>query len=162
MAKPNELTPFTFKDTGITILTRRVSPLLMYELRKQFPAPEPPLQKVSFGEDEETYEPNPAHPEYHAAMNKYNSEFKDKAMVLLIKRGTVINWTDEMRGEIAELRKFWMDEYGWELPKDDTLAYIQYICVGSPQDLDEFTTFITTRSQPTEEAVAEAQKFPRT
>lgn len=160
MTKQNELTPFTFEDTGKVVLTRKVSPLLMYELRQQFPPPEPPMQKVSFGETEEE-EPNPAHPNYVAAMNKYNGEFKERAMRLIIKRGAVLNWTDEMRQELEELRSFWRDEYSAELPKDDTMAYIQYICVGSPQDLEDFTNYITTRSQPTEAAVAEAQKFRR-
>lgn len=159
MTKENELTPFTFKDSKKTVLTRRVSPLLMLELRSNIPQPEPPLQEVKYGEDI-VLEPNEAHPDYVRALYKYNEELKDKAMRLLIRRGIVLNWTDEMRAEVQELRDFWKEEFQKELSGPDDLIYVQYVCIGSPQDLDDFTNFITTRSQPTEAVIAEAQKFP--
>lgn len=158
MVKENELTPFTFKDSKKTVLTRRVSPLLMLELRSSFPIPEPPTQEVDYG-GEKVLEPNETHPDYLRAMQKYNDELKERAMRLLIRRGVVLNWTDDMKEELKDLREFWLDEFGKALPGSDDLAYVQFICVASPQDLDELTNFIMARSQPTEAAIAEAQGF---
>ncbi len=156
MTKENELIPFVFSDTGKRVLLRKLSPLLAQQLRKDFPPPEPPLQEVDFG-GEKSYEPNYSHPDYQYKLKQYEADFNEKSQRLLIKRGVVLTWTDEMRAELDELRKFYRDEYGKELPADDHICYVSYLCPGSDSDLEEMINKLMRRTQPTGEAVAEAQ-----
>lgn len=161
MPKQNELIPFTFSDTGETILIRKVSPLLGLELQKAFPPPKPPVQEVDYGDGRMVKEANAAHPDYLSAMQAYQIDFEDKLRRLYIKRGAVITWSEERRAQVDELRSFWHDEYGIDLPGDDTMVFVSYLCIGSDKDLENLVTAIMQRSQPTEAAVAEAvETFP--
>ena len=157
----SELTAFTFKDTGVKVLIKKVSPLLVVELQKAFPPPAPPRQRVQIG-DEWAEEPNPAHPDYTEAMAKYSQEMEMRVRMLLINRGVVIpDDNGDWKAEVAELREFWQVNYGKELAGDDKTVYISNIAVGTDMDLGDLLTAIMQRSQPTEEAVAAAKSsFP--
>lgn len=145
--RQNELTNFTFKDTGITVQIRKVSPLLMMEVQKKFKPPPPPMQEVDYGDGNTVMEPNRSHPDYIAALEQYNYELEQKIRNLTIKRGVVC---EVPKDEVDELRKFWIEEMGEELPEaDDKIAYISYICIGSTEDLEDLLAAITRRSQPT-------------
>jgi hypothetical protein len=150
------LTPFTFKDTGRTVLTRRVSPYMVFELQRAFPPPAPPMQEVDYGDGKTRLEPNSANPDYIESVKKYNLDFQEKMQRLIIKRGIHVNLSDDDREEVAELRKFWMDEFEKELDPDDRMVFILHICIGSDTDLEEILNAITRRSQPTEPAIKEA------
>lgn len=157
--KPAELIPFTFKDTGVTVLIRKVSPLLAMELQRSFPPPPPPMNKVDFGDGVIREEPNEADPAYLKKLSEYNQEFELKIRRMLIKRGVVLEITEEMKVQIEELREFWHDEYGIDFPEsDDKLAYVWYIAIGTDQDLRELLDAIMRRSQPTQEAEELARK----
>lgn len=156
MTKENELIPYVFQDTGKRVMLRKLSPLLAQQLRKDFPPPKPPIQEVDYG-GEKVLEENPAHPEYQQKLAEYEADFNEKSQRLMIKRGVVLNWTEEMRDELADLRQFYMEEYGKELPTDDHLCYVSFICPGSDADLEELVTKLMRRTQPTPEAVDEAQ-----
>jgi hypothetical protein len=157
----SELTAFTFHDTGVKVLIKKVSPLLVVELQKAFPPPAPPQQEVEIG-GEIVIESNPAHPDYVATMNEYNREFEMRVRRLLIKRGVEIPGENkEWQEEVAELREFWREEYAKELEGDDKMLYISYIAVGTDGDLTDLLGAIMQRSQPTEAAVAAAKaSFP--
>ena len=157
----SELTAFTFKDTGVKVQIKKVSPLLVVELQKAFPPPTPPRQRVQIG-DEWTEEPNPAHPDYTEAMGRYSQEMEMRVRRLLINRGVVIPEDgNDWKAEVTELRAFWLDTYGKELEGDDKTVYISNIAVGTDQDLSDLLTAIMQRGQPTEEVVAAAKaSFP--
>lgn len=150
------LIPYQFQDTGRTILIRKVSPYLVFELSKAFPAPKPIQQEVDYGDGKKRMEENPAHPDYLEAMRNYNRNFQERLTTLMIKRGVEIELTDEIKAEVAELRAFWREEYKAELDPSDKMVYILNLCVGSDKDLEELIEKITRRSQPTEAVVAEA------
>ena len=85
MPKQNELNPFTFKDTGITVQIRKVSPLLIMEVQKAMPVPKPPMQEVVYGDPDDpgakkVQEPNETHPDYLAAIDKYNMDLESKSV----------------------------------------------------------------------------------
>lgn len=156
MTKENELLPYTFKDSGEKIHIRRVSPLLLMEFgrayEKQHPKPKPPMNTVDYG-DGPRQEENPASPEYQAELLAYNIAMERATRFFMIKRGVVCDVPTE---RIAQLRADWMQSVGEELAeKDDLLAYISYICIATPDDLMDFTTALTRRSQATEAAIAE-------
>lgn len=147
--------PYEFKDTGVTVEIRKVSPLLMLQLQNRYPEPKPPLQEVDYG-DGPVKEPNPTAPEHLVALRQYQQDMELRMRRLLIQRGVKIDWTEERKQELAELREWWKEQYGEELPeKDDVVAYVSYIAVGSDKDYEELTTVILQRSQPTEAKIAE-------
>ena len=160
--KPSELVPFTFKDTGITVLIRKVSPLLAMELQRAFPPPKPPMNEVDFGDGVKRMEPNEADPAYLRDMDKYNQDFELKMRRMLIKRGVALEITEEIKEQVEDLRSFWLEEYGIEFPEpDDKMAFVWYVAVGTDQDLRELLEAIMRRSQPTQEAEELARKtFP--
>ena len=156
-----KLYPYTFKDTGVHVLIRKVSPLLVVELQKAFPPPVPPRQMVEVG-GKMVEESNPSHPDYQEALTRYSSDFELRVRRLLIARGVVIpgentTWKDEVR----ELKDFWLETYGKELEGDDKLIYIAHIAIGTDADMTELISAIVQRSQPSEEAVTAAKdSFP--
>lgn len=146
------LPDFTFKDTGITVQIRKVSPLLGMEIRKAFPPPKPPVVETPLGPEE-----NEADPDYEAAMQAYGLMIEEKASRLYIKRGVECVVDQEA---VERLRADMRDE-GITLEGDDKYLYIRYICVGSQEDYQDLLIAISRRSQPTEVAVAEAvETFP--
>lgn len=147
---------FTFKDSGETVGIRKVSPLLMIRLRERYPLPRPPVQEVDYGDGHKKMEANPAHPDYIQALSDYEQMIEQKARRLLIKRGAVIEWTEERREALAEMRAYWLEAFENDLEPDDDVAFISYLCVGSDSDLEDFLEVLLKRSQPTEEAVQEA------
>lgn len=156
--KENELIPHTFKDSGVTVQIKKVSPLLILELQRAFPKPEPPTQEVMIG-DKKVIESNPAHPDYVLALEKYQIELEKKIRRLLIKRGVKCDVPED---EVSELRKFWADEGLGELDPNDLVVYISYIACGTDSDLEDLITKITRRSQPTEaEIKASVDSFRR-
>lgn len=160
----SELIPHVIKDTGTKILIKRVSPLLVMELRKQFPEPLPQKQTVDVGgETREEY--NYADPDYAAALDQYTDDQEKRIRKLLVKRGVVIppdNTTWE--AEIEAKRLEWLEDFGVELPRldsDDKVDWICYCAIGTDEDYEELYRAILRRSQPTAEAVDAAKSgFP--
>lgn len=152
-----KLEPYVFKDTGETVQIRKVSPLLVIKLRERFPAPKPPLQTVDYG-DGPKQEQNPTEPGYLLAVQEYEQAMERRVRNLLIQRGVVIDWDDDKKTKLAELRSWWKATYAEDLDDlDDTFAYVSYICVGSDSDLEELVNMLIKRSQPSQEGIEAAQ-----
>lgn len=150
----------TFKDTGITVRLRKVSPLLVIKLQESFPAPKPPMQEVMLG-DEKRIEPNPSHPDYVEALTQHQAEMNARVTSLLIRRGVYPDWNEEKQKEVEEIKTFWKETYGRELDGTPLEIYVSYVAIGSDKDLEELLDAILKRSQPTEGAIAQAQeRFP--
>jgi len=98
--KQNELIPFTFKDTGKTVLIRKVSPMLVFQLSQDFPPPAPPMVEVTYGEAEKVMEPNPADPAFAEALRDYHRDFNLKTQRMMIKRGVSLVFDDDMKAEV--------------------------------------------------------------
>lgn len=152
---------FVFKDTGVVVGIRHVSPLLLIKLRERYPAPKPPMQEVVYG-DEKVMEPNSAHPDFITAQTEYDQAMERRSRELLISRGVVIEWTDEKNTELEELKGWWAETYQEPfVPTNQTFDYVSYIAIGSDSDLEDLVNALIRRSQPTEEAVKDAQaRFP--
>lgn len=156
----NELTPFIMKDTGKTVLIKKVSPLLLMELRKAFKEPKPPSQEVEIN-GRKVIEENRAHPDFKAALEAYNIEFETRMRRLLINRGVVVTMTDEVKAEVAALRAEWEEETGSPLTGSDSYIYVSYIAIGTEEDMNDLIAEITQRSQPTPSEVELAKRtFP--
>jgi hypothetical protein len=157
----SELTSFVFKDTGVTVPIRKVSPYLVMDLQRAFPPPEPPLNEVDYGDGKKVMEPNEASPAYQRELVKYNTALQERLQILLIKRGVAIELSDAQKAEVVELREFMKNELQIDLDPDDKVVYITRIAMGTDGDLTDLINAIMRRSQPTEEAVSEATKSIR-
>lgn len=153
-----KLEPYVFKDTGETVQIRKVSPLLVIKLRERFPAPRPPLQTVDYG-DGPKQEQNPTEPNYLLAVQDYEQAMERRVRNLLIQRGVIIDWDDEKKARLEELRAWWKTTYNEDLDDlDDTFAYVSYLCVGSDSDLEDLINILIKRSQPSKEGIEGAQE----
>lgn len=148
-----ELATFTF-DTGITVHIRKVSPLLIREVSRAFPAPEPPLNRVDYGDGVIKQEPNPADPDHITALGIYQIEIEQRVRRLMIKLGVEV----DIDYDVLAVYRAAMAEAGAALDTDDKVAYVTGVCVGTAEDYQDLVKAITRRSQPTEEAVRDAQE----
>lgn len=153
-------TPFTFKDTGITVSIRKVSPLLLSEIQRRHPTPKPPKNKVEM-DGVITYEDNYADPDYNKQLQEHAVRLEFAMRRSLIRLGVYYELTAEDTRQVNDLREFWKESNGEELEGTDLEVFISYIAIGTVEDLTELTEAITRRSLPTEEATQEAlERFP--
>jgi hypothetical protein len=156
MSYEPKLRDFTFADSGIKVQIRKVSPNLMRELEKAFPPPKPPVERVNYGtadEPEWREEENPLNDAYRSTMDEYNTKMEDRIQALLIKRGVVMDMTEDVKASVDELRQQWREDFNADLPEDDKLVFIKYIAAGTIEDLTDLIMAIMRRSQPLEEDI---------
>ena len=143
------------KDTGIRVMVRKVSQMLIKEAVKDFVPPQPPLNKVVLDGKEEL-EPNAADPAYRVALQDYNLKVIEAGNAVLIKWGVVYTLTEEDRAQVAELKATWAEDHDKPLEGSDKFIFVNYIAVGSQEDYIELRDAITRRTQATPEATQEA------
>lgn len=149
-------TTFTFPDSGVTIKTRKVSPLLLAEIQKTLPPPTPPMQEVDYGGTKKM-EPNPAHPDYAAALATYRAEFSN----LIFRALVLIGVECEVDAEAVGKLRADMQQFNVTLPPEDKFVYVAHILCTSNEDVTALRDLLLRHSQPTEGAVAEAvDRFP--
>jgi hypothetical protein len=142
-------------DSGIEVTVKKVSPLLFVQLRRQFPPPQPPRQKVLDINQKEVWEENLAHPDYLEAKEKYELEMEERMGHLLYKRGVDVPIDTQA---LTELKEFWKTEFGIELTGDDKELYIQYFVIVSANDKEALQNAVLSLSQPTQEDLNAAQQ----
>lgn len=146
----SQLVPFTFGSTGVTVMVKPVPPFLMNEARKSIKKPVPPQQPVENADGTTRLESNPSHPDYIAALDAYEGKLAVVGQRMMIKRGVVLDLSDEQRAELATLRTEMEAEGVTTLDPDDKIAYILYIAAGSALDIAALIKAITERGQPTD------------
>lgn len=148
---PHVTDEFTF-STGKTVGIRRVSPLLAYALRRQFPPPKPPMQEVEHAAGGGRQEPNPSHPDHLEALAAHQELVNHKTQDLMIEGGVEVEVDQEALAQARAL----MEMSGAVLPTEisEKVAYIKYCLVGSAEDIAGIIRAVQGISQPTEEAVA--------
>lgn len=138
---------YTFRN-GITVGVLRMSPDLLREIQRQFPPPSPPVQHTELGD-----EPNPADPDYLIAAMEHRQQMGDRLINAIILRGL---WVDIDKPALEQLRAD-MREVGTELPANDKIAYVRYLCITDPgNELRELQEIVLRQGQPTEAAIREA------
>jgi hypothetical protein len=152
------LAEFTFKDTGITVQIRKVSPMLAADVAAAMPEPLPPEQEVDYGEPVgKVMERNYGDPKYVVTLAEHRHRLYDTLQRAIILR-SVVATDGKWKDDVNEYRQFLLSQTGKEIDeKDDLVVYVTRICVGSQEDLNDLMAAITRRSQPTEEAVAAAK-----
>lgn len=155
------LPQFTFPDSGITVGLRRFAPDTQDQITRQLmrDRPAPPIPTVEGIEKTDgtfEMEPNPADPDYQAALSAYlqqiNAEVSAKMFELALRRievevdqGTVDRYKEDMAAIGIDL----------DSDMDDRTIYIRCICISSTYDLTALLSYLQRRSLPTEAAVRE-------
>lgn len=160
------LPTFTFKDSGITVAYRRLGPFTMEQLgkaiRKEKPAPKPPLNTVDYGDGKKANEPNLSDPDYLHAMQTYEAWVETEAGQRMVQMlvGYAIEPLAIDTDAVARYRMM-AAQFGLDCEGDDRDVYIKYIAIATPDDLSEITTAVVSRSQPTPGAIqAAVDSFP--
>jgi hypothetical protein len=148
MTKENNMQPFTFESTGISCFVRPVPPLLLNEVGRAFNRPEAPMQEIESPDGTKRSEPNKSHPDYLAALEDHARKIESASRAVMIKRGVVLDLTEEQRAEARTLRSE-MAEVGITLDPSDEYVYICYIAIGSASDYKDLAQAIAERSAPT-------------
>lgn len=135
----------------------KVSPIFGNELRKIYPAPKPPMQRIATADGADFFlEPNPEAESYKQAMAEYTQLIEEKARLILFKQGIKLELHQTQLQEVAEVRKFWKENFDRELDPDDKYVYVAFCLVRSDDEYNNLNEAITSRSHPTEAAIAEA------
>lgn len=152
-------TDYTFKDTGLTVKIRKISPMLAADVSASMPDPLPPEQEVDYGEPRgKRMEPNYGDPQYAVDLAAHKQKVFAALQRVMIKRAVVVEG-DEWKEAVQEYRDFIQAETGAPLAEtDDLLVYVMRVCIGSQEDMMELLSAITSRSQPTQEAVEQAKR----
>lgn len=146
----------TLPDSGAHILFRPVSHMLMADASKSVRRPSPPVIDVNYNGNIKQ-EPNANAPEYLEAMRQYGAAQNNKALEVAVLLGVQVEVDKE---RVSELRQSLADS-GVEIPKNDKVLYVTRILCETANDLATLRDAIIRKSQPTEEAVADAtERFP--
>lgn len=142
---------FVFKSTGVEVGIQRISPLLIIEVQKRNPAPEPPMNEVDYGDGRKVMEPNPADPQYVRRLQEHSQVVEMKIRRLLIRLGVVYTLTEEDRAKVARVLEMWQEVFQDQLNQSMTELelFISYVAMGSAEDFEAFTEAVLSRSTPT-------------
>jgi hypothetical protein len=139
-------------STGITVGIRRISPYTFDALRRAFPAPEPPTQPMDYGDGDLRQEPNPAHPAHLARLEQHQALLNEKSQQLMLSMGVELDLDEAALGLLSVLRTG-LKAIGVEIDADNHMAYLKHVAIKTGEDLTRIANAITSKSQPTEEAV---------
>jgi hypothetical protein len=147
---------FRFQN-GREVEIGKVSPIFGAEIRKMYPAPKPPMQKIATADGADYFlEPNLEADSYKLEMSDYNVLIEEKLRLVIYRQGVKLTLSEAQKKEVDDLRKFWKESFDRELDPDDKYVYIAFCLVGSNEEYSDLNDAITARSKPTEAAIAEA------
>jgi hypothetical protein len=159
MIAPENLIPFTFPVSGETLLVKRVSlGAINMSLRRQYPKPFAPVQKVEVGPGRFQNVTNFHDPEYKSRVETWNSEINQMTMEVALKRCLHRHLNEEQKKKVSQFLKENPEMVG---TGEDFDIYLEQICFAADADIVGLAEFIRTDGEPTEEAVeATLQSFP--
>lgn len=129
----------------------------MSQLGDEFPAPPVPKSETDYGDGKKVLEENPNDPDYRAAVAEWRKKVSNESQKLIAMRA-LPPLTDFQKDEVNEVRLFWQEMYGHDLPLTDKEIFAYKICAATVEDINEFVAFVTRRSQPTQEGKDAALK----
>ncbi len=161
MAKDNHLKPFTFPDSGETILAKPVSiAAIGIKLRRVYPKPLPPTQEAEVAPGRKQSFFNFSHPDYISSVDAWESAINEMAMTSAISRAVHRHLNDEAKKKIEQWKKDNAHLLDSNDTGDDWDLYFEEICLSTDRDVTALAEFIRG-SEPTEEVIASAvESFP--
>lgn len=169
----------TFRDSGITVRLRKLSPITTTEIMMQVQReladekPEPPLVEQDYGTGKKVLEPHTGHPLYQERLARWerrcNTVGNDRLFKLAALDAVEVEIGEAELAQIARKKRMlrvaagltWQDDPELTDTENDQLFYVTHICCASPEDLREFYNAVAMRSQPAEAAIEQhKESFP--
>jgi predicted amino acid-binding ACT domain protein len=156
--------PITLPKSQEVVLIQPISPFLLNKISREYPAPTPPMQRVSLGTPENPHweeSPNESHPDYIAAREAWSRDLEEKIRRFTVTVGTRIEWNKDKKERLAELRANVEKTnkatgMNIQIEEDDDYAYVNYIALQTGDDYQYLLKAIMEGSRPTEGAITEA------
>lgn len=148
----------TLPDSGAKLRVKRISPMTIMGISRQFPGPKPPVQEVDYGASKRL-EPNPLAPSYLAELAEHQQKLSLIVLRAFIRLGVEV----EVDAVAVAAYRADMAALGIKLENgdDDKYVYVANILCETNDDLVALRGAIEGSSIPTEGKVAEAQAaFP--
>jgi hypothetical protein len=142
---------FTFSD-GTTVTLERVGPLIAAEIQSEHPAPQPPLAPGVDG----ALEPNPADPDYAAALEQHATTIN----LLITDAYLDLGVSDDIavdEAAVARVRRYQASRGKDISHLTDKVVYLKYILMRSEADIGELLLAIVSYDRPTEGAISAAE-----
>lgn len=144
---------YTFAN-GVTVALERVGPLFALPIQRANPPPDPPLAPGAFGQ----MEPNPADPDYAAALAAHQQKLAFIIQDALLDLGV----SDDIVVDLIAVNRV-REVYGRsgiELPERDKMVYIKHVLISNQDDLEGLFTAIRTYEVSEEAIAAAGAMFP--
>lgn len=173
-----ELPLHTFKDSGVTVRLRKLSPLTGQEIANAVAKeladskPQPPTVEVDYGQGKRIIL-HDGDPTYQELLDKWQANVNrianDRLFDLAAIDAVELTIGEAEREQINRKKRYlrliakveWEDRPELEPDENDRLFYMTHIACGSAEDLKDFYRAVMERSQPTEAAIERhKESFP--
>lgn len=144
-------------SSGIKLTCVRVSPLLVMDLFRKYPEPNPPKVTVKI-DGREVVEEVEADPDHQTALLQHRIEMERKLRNLYIRFGVKYELTDEDKAKVKELREYWQEENGAQLQGNDLFLFVSYIAIQTNEDYALITDEVGAQTQATPKSSADGDK----
>lgn len=139
---------FKFPTTGIEIKVRKVSQQVMSDVASSLPTPRPPMQEVEL-DGVKKLEPNPAHPDYLAALQAHQMELLQLTNRLLVQLGVDYRLTPEDESELETVLSVMRENGVTPTGKTKLEQWVYYVAVVKAEDLSALVEEVLSLGQPT-------------
>lgn len=142
---------FTFSNGAVATL-ERVGPLFAMPIMRAYPDPEPPMAPGVGGE----MQPNPADPDYEAALQKHQQWRAEKIQDAILDACISDDFVIDMEA-VARKKRIYA-RAGINIDHEDNrMIYLKYCCLGEPDELERLLSTVRDYAQVTEEQIKAAQ-----
>lgn len=123
------------------------------QTRKKWPAPDPPLNEVDYGDGVKKLEPNYSDPRYEAEVQRHSAFIANKVFEATIELGVDLEVDHAALGRIQAV----MEAIGTPLEEiSDKVAYIKHCCVQDvASEMPKLSAALRDMTGPREEDVAD-------
>lgn len=134
--KAANLKKVTFPDSGKETYLPNVS-LAGQSLRVQrkYPRPQPPMQKVDYGDGRPRFEPNYAHPDYRIQLQEWQRFLELKTQDQALARLYRMKLTDAQKAEVDEWKAQHPDQF--DENDSDTALWFEEIAILTENDFQQ-------------------------
>ena len=146
---------YEFPDTGEVVFVRKVNSTLLIDAMNELEEskPQPRIEELEIAgvmqREEQVHDP-----EYLEAMRQWDLEVKQLFGRMAVLRSVIGIENDHWKTDVEDYRHE-MGSIGVDIQEpNDLILWVYRIASGSNDGIEEFNKFISTRSQPTEDAIA--------
>jgi hypothetical protein len=139
-----KLVQFTFEGSGRTVAIEPVSPIVVSDLRRRYPRPQPPLTEIARPNGGTAKVADEEDVEYLRAIEAWQMDLEARIRRLYVTLGVKHRLTDDEKAEVAAFRASMLEaDPDAQLDANDLVVYVQYICIKTASDYTSFVAAAT-------------------